>query len=366
MDSPPAVQPYQNPPISAPVNTASPIPFESLRSRTVLITGGASGIGASIASTVAQHGGNVIIGDLNDQLGEGLIADLRQISESARHHFIHLDVTSWQSQVAFFKQAAALSPHGGIDTVVANAGIASAEEIAFVDPPDYANLDDPPPPKHQIMNVNLMGVLYTTELALSYLSRNPGSNRCNDSHSGSGARDRHLLLVSSIAGVVALPSQALYCVSKHAVVGLFRTLRITAPGNNGVRVNMLNPYFTATPIMGSIGPLFMSGAAMAQIEDVAGAAVRMVADKNIVGRALIVISRGSRKEVEGAGLEYIEGDQHGNAVRDMLPDDMIQTDAFVRRMIAVINLRNAGRGWLEFFQDAVRGLVMLARRITGR
>ena len=364
MDRPPAIQPHTNLIVSPAVDTGKPIPYQDLRNRTVVITGGASGIGASIAASVAHHGGNVIIGDLNASAGEQLVAVLRQSTKHDGHHFLRLDVTSWESQADFFKQAASLSPQGGIDSVIANAGIAGNQEAAFEHPPDYSKIDHPPKPVHQILDINVLGVLYTTELALSYLSRNPKSTRCS-SPADSNPRDRHLLLVSSIAGIAALPTQSLYCASKHYVVGLFRALRMTAPINSGVRVNMINPYFTNTPILGPVGPFLFAGASMATLEDVTNAAVRLIADKDIVGRALIITSRGTEDQIKKAGLNYIENDQHGNSVRDVFGHDWEQTDIFTRKMIALTNVVNAGKAWGDFIFDLLRQVIALFLKITG-
>lgn len=360
------VQPYSNIVSSPPVDTTLTVPYDQLKNRVVVITGGASGIGASIARAVAQAGGNVIIGDVSTSAGEELVASLRGTSKSDHHHFLKLDVTSWQSQFDFFRRAAELSSHGGIDTVIANAGIAPAgENLLFESPPNYSKGRCPSPPPHKLLNVNVIGVLYTTELAFSYLSRNPASSKCSYP-AKDGPRDRHLLLVSSIAGLCPLPTQSLYCMSKHAVVGLFRSLRITAPIVSGVRVNMLNPYFTQTPILGAGGPIIFTGARMANVEDVTGAALRLIADKNIVGRALMIVSRGAKQQVEAAGLEWRDGDQHGNAVVDVHAHDFVQTDVFTRRMIAITNLVSAVRGWAGFMFDLLAHIFMFINKAIGR
>jgi NAD(P)-dependent dehydrogenase (short-subunit alcohol dehydrogenase family) len=359
------VQPYSNPVTSDEVDTTVPIPFASLKDRTILITGGASGIGASIAIKLAENGSHVIIGDLNATLGEEVVAFLRHTYKSDSHHFIHLDVTSWQSQLNFFSTAVSLSHHSGIDCVIANAGIADhAEQQRFAHPPDYSKIENPPAPPYKTFNVNALGVLYTTDLALSYLSRNPGSEKTSLTPS-SGPRDRHLLLVSSIAGVTAVPLLPLYTASKHAVIGLWRTLRLTSPAVTGVRVNVLAPYFTDTPILGPEGPLVMAGGSMARMEDVTGAAVRMVADKGIVGRGLMVTSRGEKGEVAKAGLQWREGDKHGNAVRDFGGMDWEQTDVFTRRMVGITNLVTYGRGWVGFFSDIIAFFVLGILRLLG-
>lgn len=358
--------PHSNPFTSGEVDTTVPIPLQALKDRTVLITGGASGIGASIAIKVAENGGRVIVGDINATLGQEVVAFLRQNYKCDSHHFVHVDVTSWQSQNALFKEAVALSEHGGIDCVIANAGIADHKEHqAFENPPDYSKLANPPPPAYRTFNVNALGALYTTELALAYLSRNPQSTKTNLTPS-EGPRDRHLLLVSSIAGVAAVPTIPLYAASKHAVIGLFRSLRLTSATVSGVRVNLIAPYFVDTPILGPEGPLVMAGSGMSRLEDVTNAAVRLVADKGIVGRALMIVSRGTKKDVTAAGLVWRDGDRHGNAVRDFGGLDWEQTDVFTRRMINVTNLVTAGRGWFGFVADIIAFIVMGLMKLIGR
>lgn len=224
------------------IDISQTIDYSNIKGKTILITGGASGFGAACFREWATHGANVIVGDINEKAGTELVAEIRASSNSSHHHFVHLDVTSWSSQASFFKEAAHLSPHGGIDCVMVNAGIADAEEsMRFEEPPDYGSMEGTPPvPGMRTLDINLNGVMYTTHLALAYLSRNPGSEKCAiGCHSG--ARDRHLILVSSIAGLCPLPSQPIYATAKHGVVGLFRTLRITAPIRHGIRVNMINP-----------------------------------------------------------------------------------------------------------------------------
>lgn len=223
------------------VDCSQAINHSNIKGKTILITGGSSGFGAACFQEWAAHGANVIIGDVNEKAGIELVAAIRASTGNPHHHFIRLDVTDWQSQASFFKEAARLSPHGGIDCVMANAGIANPVENRFFEgPPDYAKMDHPPEPKMKTLDTNLNGVMYTTHLALSYLPRNPGSEAC-EVQLHSGARDRHLILVSSIAGLAGLPSQPLYTTAKHGVVGLFRTLRMTTPLIHGVRVNMLHP-----------------------------------------------------------------------------------------------------------------------------
>jgi NAD(P)-dependent dehydrogenase (short-subunit alcohol dehydrogenase family) len=346
------------------VDFSQSIPYENLKDRVVLITGGASGFGAAISETLARHGSIVILGDLNDQAGEQKAAALRQISGHDGHHFIHVDVTDWQSQAAFFKRASTLSPHGGIDCVIANAGICDAPENAsFENPADYRQLDNPPPPQMRTFDVNLTGVMYTTHLAMSYLKNNPGSASVR-LKTTPGPRDRHLILISSIAGLAPLPTLSIYCTAKHGVVGLFRALRVTAPVNTGVRVNMICPYFVDTAIMGSAGALVLAGGALAKIEDVVEAATRLIADKIIIGRGLIVGARGSVDQLNAAGLGS-GAEQDGQAIFDVYGHDFEQSDVFTRRVIGVTNIIASARGWGGIVMDVTTKLIILVRNSIG-
>lgn len=355
---------------SPPIDLTTSFDPSQISGSTILITGGASGLGAGFAHRWASLGANIIIGDLNQALSESLIADLRSKTSNSNHHFIPLDVTSWTSQLSFFEDAVRLSPTGGIDCVVANAGISLVEESAgFEKPPDYHSqlvtaaqgkkLAPPAPPKFKTVDVNLTGVLYTSHLAHAYLPLNPGSTKCTanpgpSSLKSEANRDRHLLLIASIAGLYALPTQSLYSVSKHAVVGLFRNLRITSPVRQGIRVNMLCPYFTATPILGTAGKVLLSGAALAEMRDVVDAATRLVADRTVVGRGLAVGSRGREGDGESVGGSAAEGE---SGVWEVYAHDFEQSDVLSRRVLAVTNLVAGRRGWSGLLRDLGWALV---------
>ena len=78
-----------------------------------------------------------------------------------------------------------------------------------------------------------------------------------------------------------------YSTTKHGVLGLFRSLRCTS-FVQGVRVNMLLPYFIDTPILPALGKLMFAGGGMGKVEDVVDAGTRFVADSRILGRALTI------------------------------------------------------------------------------
>lgn len=233
---------YPLPVPQSPAIDTNAVPNETwIRKKTIVITGGASGFGEGFFRRWASDGATVVIGDINIQRGDQLVREVRNETGNPNLHFFHCDVTDWQSQVQFFKDAIYVSSHGGIDTVVANAGI--LDPAPTIETPRGLDAPNPPPPNLAVLDVNLKGVLYTSHLALFYLAKNPQSAPANpDCDPANTFRDRHLLLMSSMAGIVPIPYQTLYATSKHAVVGLYRNLRCSSFAH-GVRTNMICPYF---------------------------------------------------------------------------------------------------------------------------
>jgi NAD(P)-dependent dehydrogenase (short-subunit alcohol dehydrogenase family) len=152
---------------SQPVDTTKPYDPSWVAGKTILITGGASGFGEGFSRHWALNGANIVIGDINDARGEALVEEMRKSTENQHHHYVHCDVTNWQSQVDLFHTAIKLSPSGGIDSVVANAGIAEGK-ILF-DQPKGLDADEPPKPNWKCFEVNMVGVMYTAHLAIFYL-----------------------------------------------------------------------------------------------------------------------------------------------------------------------------------------------------
>lgn len=217
---------------SPPIDTTAPFDTSSLQGRTILITGGASGFGAGFSRRWAGLGATIIIGDIDTTQGKALVDELRRDTGNVSHQFLYCDVTLWQSQVDFFRNAVELSPNGRIDQVVANAGVEEAG--TKFNEPQNLDQDQPPEPQWRTIDANLKGVLYTSHLALFWLPR-------NSSNSSEFKPDRHLLLIGSIASIIPFAGHVQYSIAKHGVLGLFRSLRATS-FQHGVRVNC-NEFF---------------------------------------------------------------------------------------------------------------------------
>jgi NAD(P)-dependent dehydrogenase (short-subunit alcohol dehydrogenase family) len=339
---------------SPPIDVSVPYDAAWVKDKVILITGGASGFGAGFVRKWAKNGATVIVGDINVQKGDALCR-LINTESTGKAHFVHCDVTDWQSQVNLFKAAVKLSPHGGLDCVVANAGIAGRDILQ-----EGANLDaaEPPPPVFGIMDVNLTGVLYTTHLACFWLPKNPGSSPCSidAKPSTSSPRDRHLLLLGSIASLAPIAIQPQYGAAKHAVLGLFRTLRVTS-GLQGIRVNLLCPYYIDTPIIPTIARFVIAGGAMGQVEDVVDAGTRFVADSRILGRALVVGPKMHVRQKKSGEWEMVTPGAPGSietAVFEPYADDWEDQDQWNRTFVMLLNMVQAGRGWVGWAQDIVK------------
>ena len=111
------------------------INYDLLKGRSVLITGGASGLGEATTRKFHSHGAYITIADLQDSLGQALVKELGE-----RTSFVHCDTTDWDSSAAAFKHAANFAPSKTIDVVILFAGV-DGERRGLVD----LVLDQPAP-----------------------------------------------------------------------------------------------------------------------------------------------------------------------------------------------------------------------------
>lgn len=122
--------------------------------KTVIVTGGASGIGLAIAEHFASQGHIVAIFDVNIDSGNEVASKLASENPQSKITFKKCDVSSWKNQAEAFKEVYAES--GKIDIVVANAGISEQGGSSLASIED----DEPQEPKLNVVHVNLSGVIY--------------------------------------------------------------------------------------------------------------------------------------------------------------------------------------------------------------
>ncbi|KAK8167769.1 hypothetical protein IWX90DRAFT_380141 [Phyllosticta citrichinensis] len=336
---------------SPPVDLTKPYDAAWVKGKHIVITGGASGFGAAFVQRWASQGASIVIGDIDAEAGEQLVQELRKELGNTNAWFVRCDVTKWQDQVQLFKEAVRLSPHGGIDCVVANAGIAGND---IMQTPGDLSADEPPPPNFKVVDVNLYGVLYTTHLACYWLPRNPGSSPSSpQTDAAKTVRDRHLLLVGSVASLAGIAVQPQYGAAKHAVLGLFRSIRISS-FMQGIRVNMLCPYFVATPILIRPAKIMLAGAGLGRVADVVEAGTRFAADASICGRALVIGPPAKAVRAEDGQLVPSlthEGDGEETGVWECYADDFAAVDTWTRRWVGLLGYIESARGWIGWAKD---------------
>ncbi|KAI6913308.1 hypothetical protein KC355_g18130 [Hortaea werneckii] len=151
---------------SSPVDFSRIIDFRTVKDKTAVVTGGASGVGNGVVRALAQNGAVVGIADINEEDGEKSADKFRRGGLPVYCH--RTDVTDWQSQLAAFKTAIQLSPNRTLDIVVSCAGLTGP---SFFHEPTFhqtSESGDPPPPSTRLLDVNLTGAMYTTSLAMHY------------------------------------------------------------------------------------------------------------------------------------------------------------------------------------------------------
>ncbi|KAK3078986.1 hypothetical protein LTS18_006046 [Coniosporium uncinatum] len=337
---------------SPPVDLSKPYSDAWLKDKHILITGGANGFGAGFVRRWAAASASVVVGDVNIEKGTKLVTDVRKELGNRNVHFVHCDVRDWDSQVNLFKEAVKLSPHGGIDIVVPNAGVADMDTLQT---PTGLDAAEPPKPNFRVMDVNLYGVLYTVHLAMFWLPKNPGSKDAGPTTDpASSKRDRSILLVGSMASLAPIAGQPLYGAAKHGVLGLFRSLR-TSSFAWGVRVNLLCPYFIDTDIVPMSGRMVLAGGATGKVEDVVEAGTRFVADASVCGRSLIVGPKVKVQEQPDGEMKLVKKEEEGKetAIWEAYADEFEDSELFMRRIVAVLNTVQSIRGWAGWVGDIV-------------
>ena len=190
-----------------------------LEGRVALVTGASSGIGASTAASLAAAGARVALAARRtDRLSE-LVERIRHASGEAIA--IQADVADQTSAEGMV--ANTVERFGRLDILVNNAGVMILAPFAEQSPADW----------RQMVDVNLLGLLYATRAAIPHLRRANGGDIVN---------------ISSVVGRFAFPTGAVYTASKFAVVGLSDTLRRELLRDK-IRVTLIEPGAVQTELV---------------------------------------------------------------------------------------------------------------------
>jgi 5'-hydroxyaverantin dehydrogenase len=258
---------------------------QSLQGKTLLVTGGASGFGETFVTTFVKNADSAaIIADLDRTKGEHLEKKLLEAGCNVK--FIQVDVTNWESVINLFQQALTwlrtLDQDRTIDHVICSAGVDSEElDMSAVSPDDFlCNQTSPKAPKSISIQISIVGSLNTVVAATKF---GMGLHR-----PVSEMGDKSITLLGSMAGYTGMVLHSDYTSSKWGVRGLFRSLLDDRKAAScTVRINLLAPYFVSTPLTAHLLPgLLKMGIKMADLGDVTEAALRLVSDKSIHGRAV--------------------------------------------------------------------------------
>jgi NAD(P)-dependent dehydrogenase (short-subunit alcohol dehydrogenase family) len=166
-----------------------------LKGKVVVVTGGASGLGAAICAAVVEAGGSAIVADIDDIAAMELARDLS--INGGRASSLRLDVGSEESVARGLESVQAM--HGRIDAVVNNAGTDVTLPVSQLAVKDW----------ERVLRTNLHGPFLMTKYALPYLQR---------------AGDGHIVNIASTASRRAWPNASAYHASKWGLLGLSHAL----------------------------------------------------------------------------------------------------------------------------------------------
>ena len=188
-----------------------------LEGASVVLTGAAGGIGRALARRFGAGGARIALLDLNQEALDGLAAELTAAGIDSLA--LACDVTD--PDACRDAVADVVSAWGGVDVLVNNAGITHVSLFAETDVEVF----------RRVMDVNFFGALHSTSAALPSLMERKG----------------RVVTLSSVAGFAPLATRTGYAASKHALHGLFDSLRAEVR-RDGVSVTLVCPSFVRTGI----------------------------------------------------------------------------------------------------------------------
>ncbi|KAH8677819.1 dehydrogenase with different specificitie [Xylariales sp. PMI_506] len=282
--------------------------LEGAAGKTVIVTGGANGIGAATVSLYNRLGANVVVADLpsSQSAAEALIRSLPRPESAA---FIAVNILDWAQMTGLFKET--VRRFGSVDVVVANAGIMETspvlDEGAVDENGDLLESKE----AFRVIDVNLKGTLNTLRLALHHMKN---KKQASSSSAGSGGS---IVMLASTSGYFGGSGVAAYIASKHGVVGLLRASQAAAR-RSGIRVNAVAPFVTPTHITASYSADWLAAGLPANTpESVARVVAQTSLDESRHGNCILgqVAGESIMREME---LPHVQG------VGSWLGDDFVE------------------------------------------
>ena len=186
---------------------------------TAIVTGGASGIGRALAEELAKRGGEVVLADLQIELAEKVASDIN--ASGGRAKAVKIDVTDFPALDRLIQET--VKRTGRLDYMFNNAGIVIGGYVSQYGIENW----------NQMVNINILGVINGIQAVYKVMI---------------GQGFGHIVNTASMAGLMCGPGSVAYTMTKHAVVGLSRSLRPEAE-QMGVRVSVVCPGVVRTPIL---------------------------------------------------------------------------------------------------------------------
>jgi NAD(P)-dependent dehydrogenase (short-subunit alcohol dehydrogenase family) len=215
----------------------------TLDGKVALVTGGASGIGLATVRRLKAEGARVAAVDIAEPRGEDP-SDLHVVADVG-------DSEAWAGIVGRVEEVL-----GGLDVVHLNAGITTGvADITAITDEQY----------RRVMRVNVDGVVFGVRAVVPVMARR-----------GGGA----IVATASLAGIVAFDHDPIYTASKHAVVGLVRSLG-TQLSEKGIHIAAVCPGIVDTPLLGGDAQVLReAGFPLLQAEDIASAVLIALRDRH--------------------------------------------------------------------------------------
>lgn len=191
-----------------------------LKGKTAIITGGATGIGKSIATLFAKEGASIALIDVNADYGQSTEREIKEYFPNSNVRFYKSDVKNFDDIENTFNKI--MEEFGGIDILINNAGITRDNLLLNMSPKDW----------NEVIQVNLTGVFNCGKVASKFMVEQGGGIIIN---------------ISSIVGLYGNIGQTNYSASKAGVIGITKTWAKEL-GLKGIRCNAIAPGFIATEI----------------------------------------------------------------------------------------------------------------------
>ena len=192
----------------------------NLQDRVVVITGATGGLGRSLARALRDRGAKLALLDIDLPATQALAA---QLGADTVAHAWPANVRDYDALAHAMDQAA--KHFGGIDVVIANAGVDQVSPMVGTSPASF----------ERVVDINLTGVWRTLRLALPHVQQRRG----------------YLMAISSMAAFVHSPLQSHYTASKAGVWAMCNSIRLEVR-HLGVDVGTVHPTFFNTPMMADV------------------------------------------------------------------------------------------------------------------